>query len=233
MKPVVILAGGLSTRLRKFTQKIPKSMVEVAGEPFIAHQLRELSKQGIKDVVICIGHLGNQIKDFVGDGSIFNIRVRYSIESEELLGTGGAIRKALPLLEETFFVLYGDSWLEIKYHEVWSSFLESDCPALMTIFRNQGKWDSSNVEIEGNIIKLYSKKNLNENMKYIDYGLGILRNEIIEKYPKGFAFDLSVVYEDLSQKGLLAKFEAKNRFYEIGSPSGLMEIKDFFLISKR
>ena len=227
METVLILAGGLSTRLRKFTENLPKSLVEVAGEPFIAHQLSELSRQGIKKVVICIGHLGEQIEEFVGNGSMFGLEVRYAREKEKLLGTGGAIRNALPLLEESFFILYGDSWLNIDYYEVWKAYKKSNCPALISIFLNKNHWDKSNVEMVGDSIKLYSKKNLNKRMTHIDYGLGVMNCSILESYPKGLKFDLSDIYEKLSLNGQLAKFETTKRFYEIGSPSGLKELKNY------
>ena len=224
MVTVLILAGGLATRLKNITLKVPKSLLKVAGKPFIAHQLNELSRQGIQDVVLCIGHLGKQIEEYVGDGSMFGLNVRYSRESENLLGTGGAVRKALHMLDESFFILYGDSWLDISYNEVWETFKSSNCPALMAVFLNNNIFDKSNVEINGDSIKLYSKKNLNDRMTHIDYGLGIMSCEIIKLYPKGVKFDLSEIYETLSQNGQLAKYETTKRFYEIGSPSGLVEL---------
>ena len=227
MVTVLILAGGLAKRLKKFKLKIPKSLVKVAGKPFIAHQLEELSRQGIQDVVLCIGHLGKQIEEYVGDGSIFGLKVRYSRESENLLGTGGAVRKALHLLDESFFILYGDSWLDINYKEVWEAFKNSNCPALMTIYFNNDLFDKSNIEMNEDSIKLYSKKNLNDRMTHIDYGLGIMSSEIIKLYPEGVKFDLSEVYEKLSKKDHLAKFETTKRFYEIGSPSGLIELDHY------
>lgn len=232
MIPVVILAGGLATRLRPITETIPKSLVEVAGEPFIAHQLRELKRQGIKDVVLCVGHLGGQIENFVKDGSEFGVRVQYSYETQELLGTGGAIRNALPLLKDDFFILYGDSWLEIDYRAVDKSFQNSGNSALMTVFRNEGRWDTSNVEMDGKRIKLYSKTQRNPRMTHIDYGLGILKPEVFENYShrtfraENFKFDLAEIYEMLSQNGELASFEATRRFYEIGSHTGLSELNE-------
>jgi len=224
MIQIVILAGGLGTRLRPITETIPKSLVEVAGEPFIAHQLRELNRQGIKDVVLCVGHLGKQIDNFVKDGSEYGVRVQYSYETQELLGTGGAIRNALPLLKDDFFVLYGDSWLEIDYRAVDESFQNSGNLALMTVFRNEGRWDTSNVEMDGRKIKLYSKDQRNLRMTHIDYGLGILKPEVFENYAVNAKFDLEEIYELLSQKGELASFEATHRFYEVGSHTGLSEL---------
>jgi len=224
MLPIAILAGGLGTRLKPITETIPKSLLEVAGEPFIAHQLRELSLQGIKDVILCVGYLGNRIEEFVKDGSEYGVSVSYSYETNNLLGTGGAINNAIHLLNDEFFVIYGDSWLEIDYFSVFESFRNSDCSALMTVFHNEGRWDTSNVEMEGDSIKIYSKTRLNNRMTHIDYGLGILKSEVFEKYPKGSNFDLAEIYEKLSKSRNLATFEAKNRFYEIGSYEGLSEL---------
>ena len=226
MIPIAILAGGLGTRLRPITETIPKSLLEVAGEPFIAHQLRELARQGIQNVVICIGFLGEQIEEFVKDGSKYGIYVQYSYETQNLLGTGGAIRNALPLLNGDFFVLYGDSWLDIDYRLAYESFQNSGKRALMTVFRNEGRWDTSNVEMDGECIKLYSKTKQNPRMTHIDYGLGILKPNIFELYPEGANFDLAEIYESLSDSGRLASFEAKNRFYEIGSYDGLKELNE-------
>jgi NDP-sugar pyrophosphorylase family protein len=142
------------------------------------------------------------------------------------LGTGGAIRNALHLLNDEFFVLYGDSWLEIDYRSVSESFHNSDCYALMTIYRNEGRWDTSNVEMDGNRIKIYSKIQRNPRMTHIDYGLGILKSELFENYSKNTKFDLTEIYESLSKKGDLASFEAIHRFYEIGSHEGLVELNN-------
>ena len=224
MLPVVILAGGLATRLRPITETIPKSLVEVAGEPFIAHQLRELARQGIEDVVLCVGFLGEQIERFVKDGSQYGVQVQYSYDTQKLLGTGGAIRNAILLLKDEFFVLYGDSWLNIEYRAVYESFQNSGGPALMTVFRNEGRWDTSNVEMDGNRIKLYSKSQRNPRMTHIDYGLGILKQDVFEYYAEKSKFDLAEIYEIISQKGELGSFEATHRFYEIGSHTGLSEL---------
>jgi len=228
MIPVAVLAGGIATRMRPWTENLPKSLLEVAGEPFLAHQLRALASQGIEEVILCVGHMAAQIENFTGDGSEFGLQVRYSREGSTLFGTGGALRKALPLLGEEFFVLYGDSWLEIGYSEVLKAFKNSGLPALMTVFNNQGRWDTSNVEIVQGQIKLYSKKNRNRRMTHIDYGLGILTKHVLELYPVQQAFDLAEIYEKLSLHNQLACFEATNRFYEIGSPSGLEELNQKF-----
>ncbi len=201
MLPVAILAGGLATRMRPHTETLPKSLLEVAGEPFLAHQLRYLANQGVEEVVLCVGHLAEQIEEFAGDGSAFELQVQYSREEMQLLGTGGALRKALPLLGEEFFVLYGDSWLEVNYLEVLSAFKTASLAALMTVFQNDRQWDTSNVEMNQGRIRLYSKSQRNERMTHIDYGLGILTKTVLQAYPTQTTFDLAGVYEQLSLRG--------------------------------
>ena len=223
---VALLAGGLATRLRPITETIPKSLVTVAGEPFLAHQLRLLYRHGFRRVVLCVGHLGEMIRGEVGDGSGFGMRLAYSFDGPKLLGTGGAIQRALPLLGEAFVVLYGDSYLPMDYAGAVAAFGMSGKPGLMTVFHNEGQWDTSNVVFADGTIRCYDKKNLTPDMLHIDYGLGILRADALAGYPKDEAFDLAEVYRDLSRGGQLAGYEVRHRFYEIGSPRGLAELDD-------
>lgn len=229
LPPVALLCGGLATRLRPITEKIPKSLVEVAGEPFIAHQLRLLACQGIAEVVICAGHLGEQIADFVGDGARFGCSVRYSWDGEALLGTGGALHRALPLLGERFFVMYGDSYLPTRFRPVWDAFRRARLPALMTVFRNEGRWDASNVEFEfaRGTIRRYDKVERSAAMHHIDYGLGALEAAILAGRSANTPFDLAELYRDLCRERRLAGYEVAERFYEIGSPAGLGETSAF------
>lgn len=222
MLPVAILAGGLATRLGKLAEKTPKSLISVAGEPFIAHQLRLLKSNGIQHVILCVGHLGEMIESVVGNGSAFGVRVEYSYDGAKLLGTAGAIRGAIPRLGEKFFVLYGDSYLPCDYSVVEREFLRSGKPGLMTVFRNEGRWDTSNVEFEDGKILVYSKKNRTPRMKYIDYGLGVFERTAFDRTP---ASDLADVYGELLQAGQLAGFEVCERFYEIGSLAGMQELE--------
>ncbi len=223
--PVAILAGGLATRMRPVTQTIPKSMIEVAGRPFIEHQLNLLRAEGVTHVVLCVGHLGEMIEAHIGDGSRFGLSVRYSFDGEKLLGTGGALRRALPVLGPDFFVLYGDSYLEIAYAAVQAAYRERGKPALMTVFRNDGKWDTSNVLFDGADVVRYDKRQPAAEMKFIDYGLGILNSDLLKD--RDGAFDLSEIYAALADQGRLAGFEATKRFYEIGTPSGLAGTNDY------
>jgi NDP-sugar pyrophosphorylase family protein len=222
--PVVILAGGLATRLRPITEKIPKSLVEVAGKPFLAHQLALLRSSQITEVILCVGYLGEMIEQTFGDGSAHGLNIRYSYDGPELLGTGGAIRKALGLLAPSFFILYGDSYLPIDYQAVARAYAESGRPALMTVFANQDAWDRSNVWFEHREIMLYSKKRRVPQMRYIDYGLSVCSRALFESDAGEHAFDLAVLFEMLSEKRQLAGFEVQQRFYEIGSHQGLQEL---------
>ena len=229
MLSVAILAGGLATRLRPITEVIPKSLIEVAGEPFICHQLEHLRKQGINSVVLCIGFLGEMIQEVVGNGSRWGMRVSYSPDGPSLLGTGGALRQALPLLGEHFFILYGDSYLPIDFSDVEKSYRASGKKGLMTVLRNQNQWDKSNVEFDAGQIIEYNKAVIRPQMHYIDYGLGLLQGAILQAYPAGQSFDLSKVYNDLSLTGELAGYEVFERFYEIGSHQGIADTQAYLL----
>ena len=223
MFPVAILAGGLATRLRPITSKIPKSMVEVAGRPFIAWQLEYLYQQGITQVTICAGYLSEQIEAFVQDGAAFGLHVNYSLDGPQLLGTGGALKQALPLLGEAFFVFYGDSYLPINFQAVAEAFQRQEKPGLMTVIKNNNQWDKSNVLFKNGLLIEYNKQHPKAEMSYIDYGLGLVSASIFAGYPEHQAFDLADLYGQLSIEGTLAGFEVFERFYEVGSHGGLKE----------
>jgi NDP-sugar pyrophosphorylase family protein len=224
---VAILAGGRATRLHPITEKIPKSLIELNGAPFIAHQLRLLHSNGIRHVVLCVGHLGALIQRTIGNGAAFGLRVDYSFDGPALLGTAGAIKNALPKLGDSFFVMYGDSYLPCDYAAIARNFETANVLGVMTVFRNEGKWDTSNVEFEAGKIIAYSKTNRTPRMKYIDYGLGLFRAEAFQNLPTAKACDLIEIYADLLQRNQLAAFEVRERFYEIGSPAGLKETAEF------
>jgi NDP-sugar pyrophosphorylase family protein len=223
MPPVALLAGGLATRLRPLTENVPKAMLEIAGEPFIAHQLRLMRRERISRVVICAGYLAEQIKAYVGDGSLFGLSVVYQTDGPRLLGTGGALRGALDQLGSEFLVMYGDSWLDTAYAPIVEAFRASRKPALMTVFRNDGQWDASNVWLEDGRIRLYSKRERLPQMHHIDWGLSIVGAEALATRLANEPFDLAEVYSDLSRTGELAGYEVATRFYEIGSAAGLRE----------
>ena len=221
LPPLALLAGGLATRMYPLTECVPKSLLSVDGEPFLAHQLRLLVERGIGEIVLCCGHLGEQIEAFAGDGSRFGCRIRYSYDGDALLGTGGALRRALPLLGERFFVMYGDSYLLADLASVWKTFLASAQLALMTVFRNDGKWDASNIEMRDGEIFCYEKRKRTPAMRYIDYGLSVLHANVLKAWPENEPFDLASVFGSLATEGSLAAHEVHGRFYEIGSAEGL------------
>jgi len=221
--PVALLAGGMATRLRPITEAIPKAMVEVAGRPFIEHQLDLLHRNGIRRVVMCLGYRGQQLEQHVGDGSARGMEIRYAYDGEKLMGTGGAIRRALDLLGEVFWVMYGDSYMDIDYAAVLDHFVRSDADALMTVLRNGNRWDTSNVVFRDGKLVRYDKKNRTPEMDYIDYGVALLRREAAERIPTDRPFDLAELYTSLVAEGRMVGYEVTNRFYEIGTPAALEE----------
>lgn len=230
--PVAILAGGLATRLHPLTLATLKALVDVAGRPFIEHQLGLLRRAGVERVVLCVGHLGEQAEAALGDGSRYGLVLHYVYDGPTLLGTGGALKKALPLLGDAFLVLYGDSYLECDYPAVTQAFLRSDKLGLMTVFKNDGRWDTSNIEYQDGRILRYDKTTRLPSMRHVDWGLGALRAEALAGYPEGQPFDLAKVYQDLVAQGELGAYEVRQRFYEIGSPQGLEETRRY-LASKK
>lgn len=220
MLPAAILAGGMGTRLYPLTERIPKALVEINGEPFLAHQLRLLHARGVERVVLCIGQYGERIREYAGDGARFGLKIDYALDGPVLRGTAGAIRNALPLLEDAFFVVYGDSYLPCSYRAVADAFHAAGQPGLMTVYRNEGRWDTSNVEFAGGRILAYDKKDRTPRMQYIDYGLGVFRRDAFD----GAQADLAEVYRDLLRSGQLAACEVHQRFYEIGSFEGIAEL---------
>jgi MurNAc alpha-1-phosphate uridylyltransferase len=225
MLPVAILAGGLATRLRPLTETIPKSLIPISGEPFIAHQLRLLKSRGLERVVLCVGYLGEMVQEFVGDGASFGLAVDYSSDGTEPLGTAGALKRAAPLLADAFFVVYGDSYLPCNYRDVESAFFASGKQGLMTVFRNEGSFDSSNVEFDGGAILAYDKQNRTPRMRHIDYGLGVLKRSVITDLPGG-PYDLAKVYQELLTRDELAALEMTERFYETGSFEGIQSFAE-------
>ena len=227
MYPVVILCGGLATRLRPLTESIPKSLIEVAGKPFLEHQLIALRAQGIEHVILSVGHLGDRIREKIGDGGRFGLVIQYVSDGPRLLGTGGAVKRAAELLDGAFFVLYGDSYLQLSYKEVAERFRAFGALGLMTVYRNEGKWDTSNVVFRDGKIVRYDKRERSPEMEYIDYGLGMLKKEALDSIPPEQPFDLAALYQELVAKGQLAGVEVFQRFYEIGTTTGLEETREF------
>jgi len=231
--PVAIVAGGLSTRLLPVTEKIPKLLVEVAGEPFFSHQLRLLRAAGLEHLVLCVGNLGEQIVDHYGDGSEWGVRIEYSFDGPKLLGTGGAIVRALPLLGKAFFVMYGDSYLTVDYRAVGRAFLDAGKLGLMTVFENRERYDASNVWFEDGEIRVYDKKDRVPQMRHIDYGLSVFRAEAFAGRPADEMLDLAEIQKTLVDAAEMVGYEIRQRFYEIGSHRGLAELDALLRAGKR
>jgi NDP-sugar pyrophosphorylase family protein len=225
--PVAILAGGLATRLGPLAQQLPKCLLGVAGHPFVHHQLAQLRRQGVRRVILCLGHLAEPVVASVGNGSAFGLEVAYSFDGETPRGTAGAIRNALPLLGPAFFVLYGDSYLECSYAAVQGAFEAARKLALMTVFRNEGQWDTSNVEFRDGRICAYDKVARTPAMQYIDYGLGVFDQRAFAAVPATGSYDLASIYQERLRHEDLAGFEVTERFYEVGSMAGLEETRRY------
>jgi NDP-sugar pyrophosphorylase family protein len=224
----VVIAGGLATRMRPRTLTVPKAMLPVAGRPFIEWQLEKLVSCGFTQAILCVAHLAEQIEDHVKDGARFGIEVKYSHEGQKLLGTAGAIRAALPLLAPTFLVTYGDSYLPFDYGApVRVLQMRGDCDGVMSVYKNEGKWDPSNVETDGEWVLRYEKGKPDE-FDHIDYGAIALDRDVIAALPDGQAMGLDLVQKDLAARRRLRAYVASDRFFEIGSPEGLATL-DVFL----
>ena len=227
----VILVGGLATRLRPLTETVPKSMLLVAGKPFLEHQIALLRKSAVRNIVLCVGYLSEMIQDYFGDGSRFGLTITYSRETETLLGTGGCLRHAAPFLEEDFLVTYGDSYLMLDYQHVMRVFRSSGMPGMMVVYRNEDRWDRSNVIVENNTVTFYSKTERRPNTVYIDAGVSALRKETLRLLPQHDPVGLDVLLHDLTLQGRLHAYEASQRFYEIGSFAGLNKLQELLSAS--
>jgi NDP-sugar pyrophosphorylase family protein len=222
--PVAILAGGLATRLRPLTEKLPKALIFVGGKPFLDHQLELLRRQGLRRVVMCVGYLGEMIQEQFGDGRSRGMQIAYSFDGPAPIGTGGALRHALPLLDDRFFVLYGDSYLPISFARVAEFFQASGKSGLMTVFRNRNRFDRSNVIFRSGKIILYNKRVPSPEMQHIDFGLTMFCKQAFGTHAPDGHFDLSELLTTLAEQDDLAGFEVSERFYEIGSLAGLAEL---------
>jgi NDP-sugar pyrophosphorylase family protein len=262
--PAAILAGGLATRLRPITEKIPKALVEVAGRPFIDHQLELLRDNGVRHVVLCLGYLGEMVRDHLGDGSRFGLQVGYSFDGDKLLGTGGALRRAAPQLGGgAFWVLYGDSFMDIDYRAILAHFAsqaplppqpplppgergsqsaesfpspfvgEGGVLGLMTVLHNDDRWDVSNVVFREGRLICYDKRQRRPDMTHVDYGAALLRRPALELIPDGEPFDLATLYTRLVDEGRMVGYEVSQRFYEIGNPKGLAETEAYLSARRR
>ncbi len=229
LPPVIILAGGLGTRIGALYPELPKAMVPINGKPFIAHQLALLSRQSIEEVILCLGHRSESIVKYVDSGHGFGIDVRYSYDGEKLLGTGGAVRKALAVynLSKPVAVMYGDSYLDTDFASIYDAFLKSERLALMTVFQNNNQWIPSNIVCRSGMVTQYNKEKPTSDMQYVDYGLSFFDPRAFGDVSINKAFDLVDVLQALIQKDQLAAFEVKERFYEVGTAQGLRELESY------
>ncbi len=227
MLPIVILAGGEAIRLRPVTEKIPKALVEINDVPFISHQLDLLKRNNISDIVICAGYLGNMLRDYLGNGSKFGVNIKYSFDGDVLLGTGGAIKKAINLLGDSFFVIYGDSYLPCDFKAVQKAYFKQKKQALMTVYHNKEVWDKSNIEYDSGKILVYDKINRSGKMKYIDYGLGLFSSRAFDFVESNENVDLALIYQKLLREDKLAAYEVHERVYEVGSFRGIEDFSGY------
>jgi NDP-sugar pyrophosphorylase family protein len=216
---------------------VPKSLIQVHGRPFIEWQLEWLVAQGVRDVILRIGHLGADVRRHVGSGKSFGLRAIYVDEGDALKGTAGALRLAVDELSiaTPFYVLYGDSLLDVSVPDVTATYEEVGLPALMTVFRNENQWEVSNAVFDGRSVTRYEKllATTPTDMVYVDYGFLVLQCSLIHEFvPAGDVVDLALVLSRLSMSGRLAGYEAPQRFFEIGSPEGLISM-EAYLASKR
>jgi len=220
---MAILCGGLATRLGDIAKNIPKSMIPIENKPFLEYQIENLKKQDIKDIVLCVGHLSEKIEEYFGDGSSFGVNIKYSYDGDKPLGSIGAIKNAEPLLDDVFFIMYGDSYLSVDFQKAYSFFKEQDKQALMVVYKNNDKYDKSNLIVKDNMVTNYGDKNA----VYIDYGTSILSKKALEDIPKNTMFSTGELFSNLIKKNELLAYEAKERFYHIGNPDALEELKSF------
>lgn len=220
---MVILCGGFATRLGDIVKNIPKSMIQIEGKPFLEYQIENLKKHSIKDLVLCVGYLSDQIKNYFGDGSKFSVNIRYSHDGDKPLGPIGAVKKAEPLLEDDFLIMYGDSYLSVDFKKAYSFFTQKSKLGLMVVYKNYDKYDKSNLIIRDNLVIGYGEKNAD----YIDYGTSILRKQTLDIIPKNTFYSTSDFFPELIKKQELLAFEAKKRFYHIGNPKALEDFRSF------
>ena len=220
---MVILCGGLATRLGDIAKDIPKSMINIDGKPFLEYQIENLKKSSIKDIVLCVGHLSEKIEDYFLDGRRFGVNIKYSHDSDKLLGPIGAVKKAECLLDDVFFIMYGDTYLSVDYQKVYTFFSQNDKQGLMVVYKNNNKFDKSNISIENNMVTGYGENDA----IYIDYGTSLLRKESLDIVPRNQMYSTGEFFSNLIKKNELLALEIKERFYHIGNPEALEEFKNF------
>jgi len=227
---VVVLMGGLGTRLKEFTKECPKPLVEVNNRPFFDYSLDLLMKAGFRKYLFLIGYKADMIEEYYGNGSDKGISIQYCYDGEKLLGTGGAVRRAYDYLEDDFLLMYGDSFMDIDYEETVYRYYEGKLHrrrALMTVLHNNNMFDKSNVVMKEGKIALYDKHNPTPEMNYIDYGVCMYEKSLFAEYEPEYKFDIAEIQNRLSLSGEITAHEVTKRFYEIGSPESLKEFTEY------
>ena len=223
----VILAGGLGTRLRPLTETTPKAMTPVLGRPFIDYEMDLLKRGGVDDFVICVGHLGDAIEKHLGDGRSKGVRIAYSYDGPSLLGPAGALKRAEPFLGESFLVTYGDAYLRAPYGKLMGALASSGRLGVMAVFKNENRYGTSDLVVEGGMVVKYDKRNRVDGMDWINFGVSALRKDALGMIPPGRACGEEEFYGALIARGELLAFQVKDRFYEIGTPASLAEFERF------
>jgi len=231
--PVLILAGGLGTRVSSLYPDLPKAMIPVNDEPFIGHQLKLLARENVTDVILCLGHLSETIVEYVGNGEAFGLNVQYSYDGEKLLGTGGAILKASLGLNRPFAVLYGDSYLDTNFYPIYDAFQQADKLGVLAVFENKNQMIPSNLSYKFGMVVHYDKNKPSPNMQYVDYGLSIFKPQAFSAFADKQSFDLAEVFTALIKEKQLAAYEVKDRFYEAGSEQGINELAAYIKIKNK
>ena len=220
---MVILCGGLATRLGDISKETPKSMIKIGGKPFLEHQIDFLKNSSIKDIILCVGHLSEKIEDYFGNGKDFGVKITYSHDGDKPLGPIGAVKNAEPLLEDTFFIMYGDSYLTADLQKAYSFFKQNNKLGLMVVYKNNNRYDKSNIVTKDNMVLSYGENDAT----YIDYGTSILRKKTLEFIPKNTFFTTGDLFTKLIEEKELLSYEVKERFYHIGNPEALKEFRKY------
>lgn len=231
MLPLIILAGGLGTRLKPFSDHFPKSLVPVLNQPFVLHQLALLKNNNITDIIFCVGYQGEQIESLLGNGKSLGLAITYHYDGETLLGTAGSLRRIYTQLPDAFFLLYGDAYLPCNYSAIATHFLNNNKLAQMTVFHNTNLGDKSNVLFDKNTILSYNKSSPHPLAQHIDYGLGLFRKEAFRNLPFEQPYDLATLYQTLLEKNQLGAFEVHERFYEVGSWNGIRDLEHYLTMT--
>ena len=224
---IAIICGGLATRLGSLAETIPKSMLDIHGKPFLQHQIEMLKKQNITDIVLCVGHLSEQIESYFGNGEEFGVNISYSYDGGKKLGPIGAIKNAESLLEKDFFIMYGDSYVFVDFQEIYDFYKKHDKQACMVVYKNENRYDRSNLLVENKMVVGHKDLNKNEEVKYIDYGTSLLSEKSLENIPKNMFFSTEDFFKRLILKKELLAYEVKKRFYHIGNPESLEEFREY------